>query len=152
MRFCIVSSNELVVLDSLENIKQYKNAGKRFRVYGAWVGRCEHRRRAYSVSGGILPQKFWNLESLVKLHTTGQPGRRDSIVHRQKHFFDRTVSLVFIDSFRRQLVDVIIRISCLFTLFSERTRKVFSQFRRHICWPCESYIGGENAKNCFLLA
>ena len=34
-RFCIVSSNELVVLDSLENSKQYKNAGKRFRVYGA---------------------------------------------------------------------------------------------------------------------
>ena len=33
--FCIVSSNELVVLDSLENSKQYKNAGKRFRVYGA---------------------------------------------------------------------------------------------------------------------
>ena len=26
--------NELVVLDSLENSKQYKNAGKRFRVYG----------------------------------------------------------------------------------------------------------------------
>ena len=35
MRFCIVSSNELVVLDSLENSKQYQNAGKRFRVYGA---------------------------------------------------------------------------------------------------------------------
>ena len=35
LRFCIVSSNELVVLDSLENSKQYKNAGKRFRVYGA---------------------------------------------------------------------------------------------------------------------
>ena len=35
MRFCIVSSKELVVLDSLENSKQYKNAGKRFRVYGA---------------------------------------------------------------------------------------------------------------------
>ena len=34
LRFCIVSSNELVVLDSLENSKQYKNAGKRFRVYG----------------------------------------------------------------------------------------------------------------------
>ena len=34
--FCIVSSqNELVVLDSLENSKQYKNAGKRFRVYVA---------------------------------------------------------------------------------------------------------------------
>ena len=32
LRFCIVSSNELVVLDSLENSKQYKNAGKRFRV------------------------------------------------------------------------------------------------------------------------
>ena len=31
LRFCIVSSNELVVLDSLENSKQYKNAGKRFR-------------------------------------------------------------------------------------------------------------------------
>ena len=36
-RFCIVSSNELVVLDSLDskqykNDKQYKNAGKRFRV------------------------------------------------------------------------------------------------------------------------
>ena len=30
-RFCIVRSNELVVLDSLENNKQYKNAGKRFR-------------------------------------------------------------------------------------------------------------------------
>ena len=40
LRFCIVSSNELVVLDSLENSKQYKNAGKRFRVYGAlvWTG------------------------------------------------------------------------------------------------------------------
>ena len=37
LRFCIVSSNELVVLDSLENSKQYKNAGKRFRVYGALV-------------------------------------------------------------------------------------------------------------------
>ena len=35
LRFCIVSSNGLVVLDSLENSKQYKNAGKRFRVYGA---------------------------------------------------------------------------------------------------------------------
>ena len=34
LRFCIVSSNELVVLDSLENSKQYKNAGKPFRVYG----------------------------------------------------------------------------------------------------------------------
>ena len=34
LRFCIVSSNELVVLDSLENSKQYKNAGKRFRVHG----------------------------------------------------------------------------------------------------------------------
>ena len=34
LRFCIVSSNELVVLDSLENSKQYENAGKRFRVYG----------------------------------------------------------------------------------------------------------------------
>ena len=34
LRFCIVSSNELVVLDSLENSKQYKNARKRFRVYG----------------------------------------------------------------------------------------------------------------------
>ena len=33
LRFCIVSSNKLVVLDSLENGKQYKNAGKRFRVY-----------------------------------------------------------------------------------------------------------------------
>ena len=32
--FCVVSTNELVVLDSLENMsKQYKNAGKRFRVY-----------------------------------------------------------------------------------------------------------------------
>ena len=32
------ASNELVVLDSLENYsKQYKNAGKRFRVYGAIV-------------------------------------------------------------------------------------------------------------------
>ena len=37
LRFCIVSSNELVVLDSLENSKQYKNAGKRFRVYGAYI-------------------------------------------------------------------------------------------------------------------
>ena len=27
LRFCIVSSNELVVLDSLEKSKQYKNAG-----------------------------------------------------------------------------------------------------------------------------
>ena len=35
LRFCIVSSNELVVLDSLENSKQYENAGKRFLVYGA---------------------------------------------------------------------------------------------------------------------
>ena len=35
LRFCIVSSNELVVLDSLENSKQYKNAGKRYRVYRA---------------------------------------------------------------------------------------------------------------------
>ena len=35
LRFCIVSSNELVVLDSLEDSKQYKNAGKRFRVYGS---------------------------------------------------------------------------------------------------------------------
>ena len=35
LRFYIVSSNELVVLDSLENSKQYKNAGKHFRVYGA---------------------------------------------------------------------------------------------------------------------
>ena len=33
--FLFVSSNELVVLDSLENSKEYKNAGKRFRVYGA---------------------------------------------------------------------------------------------------------------------
>ena len=32
LHFCNVSSNELVVL---ENSKQYKNAGKRFRVYGA---------------------------------------------------------------------------------------------------------------------
>ena len=36
LRFCIVSSNELVVLDSLEYSKQYKNAGKRFRVHGAY--------------------------------------------------------------------------------------------------------------------
>ena len=35
LRFCIVSSNGLVVLDSLGNSKQNKNAGKRFRVYGA---------------------------------------------------------------------------------------------------------------------
>ena len=35
LRFCIVSSNELVVLDSPENSKQYKNAGKHFRVHGA---------------------------------------------------------------------------------------------------------------------
>ena len=35
LRFCIVSSNELVVLDSLENSRQYKKAGKRFRVHGA---------------------------------------------------------------------------------------------------------------------
>ena len=35
LRFCNVSSNELVVLDSLGNSKQYKNAGKRFHVYGA---------------------------------------------------------------------------------------------------------------------
>ena len=34
LRFCIVSSNELIVLDSLEKSKQYKNAGKRFHVYG----------------------------------------------------------------------------------------------------------------------
>ena len=34
LHFCIVSSNELVVLNSLENSKQYKNAGKRFCVYG----------------------------------------------------------------------------------------------------------------------
>ena len=34
LRFCIVSSNELVVLDSLVNSKQYKNAGKLFLVYG----------------------------------------------------------------------------------------------------------------------
>ena len=40
LRFCIVSSNKLVVLDSLENIKQYKNAGKRFRVYGALTDRA----------------------------------------------------------------------------------------------------------------
>ena len=38
LHFCIVSSNELVVLDSLENSKQYKNEGKRFRVYGALDG------------------------------------------------------------------------------------------------------------------
>ena len=37
LRFCIVLSNELVVLDFLENSKQYKNAGKRFRVDGALV-------------------------------------------------------------------------------------------------------------------
>ena len=37
LRFCIVPNNELVVIDSLENSKQYKNAGKRFRVYGASV-------------------------------------------------------------------------------------------------------------------
>ena len=35
LRFCIVSCNELVVLNSLEDSKQYKNAGKRFCVYGA---------------------------------------------------------------------------------------------------------------------
>ena len=35
LRFCIVPNNELVVIDSLENSKQYKHAGKRFRVYGA---------------------------------------------------------------------------------------------------------------------
>ena len=39
LRFCIASSDELVVLDSLENGKQYKNAGKRFRVYGAYCTR-----------------------------------------------------------------------------------------------------------------
>ena len=39
--FSIVSSNELVVLDSLENSKQYKNAGKRFRVFGA-LRLCAH--------------------------------------------------------------------------------------------------------------
>ena len=30
LRFCIVSSNELVVLDSLENSKQYKKRRKTF--------------------------------------------------------------------------------------------------------------------------
>ena len=44
LRFCIVSNTELLVwhenamhvwLDSHENSKQYKNAGKHFRVYGA---------------------------------------------------------------------------------------------------------------------
>ena len=35
LRFCIVSSNELVVLASHENSKQYKNAGKRFPVHRA---------------------------------------------------------------------------------------------------------------------
>ena len=38
LRFCIVSSNELVVLDSLENSKQYKNAGKCFRVSRGTTG------------------------------------------------------------------------------------------------------------------
>ena len=37
LRFCIVSSHVLVVLDSLENSKKYKNAGKRFRVYGVII-------------------------------------------------------------------------------------------------------------------
>ena len=34
LHFSFVSSNELLVLDSLENSKQYKNAGKLFLVYG----------------------------------------------------------------------------------------------------------------------
>ena len=34
LRFCIVWNNELVVLDSIENSKQYKNSRNRFRVYG----------------------------------------------------------------------------------------------------------------------
>ena len=51
LRFCLVPSNELVVLDSLENSKQYKNAGKRFRVYDAFVASCE---RAFSVNDDNL--------------------------------------------------------------------------------------------------
>ena len=51
LRFCIVSSNELVVLDSLENTKQYKNAGKRFRVYGA-LKRCYETGNNVCTIGG----------------------------------------------------------------------------------------------------
>ena len=40
LRFCIVSSNELAVLDSLENSKQYNKAGKRFRVYAQMRCNC----------------------------------------------------------------------------------------------------------------
>ena len=42
LRFCIFSSNELVVLDFLANSKQYKNAGKRFRVYGGLISHVEN--------------------------------------------------------------------------------------------------------------
>ena len=68
LRFCIVSSNELVVLDSLKNSKQYKNAGKRFRVYGAW-GRIETKKMGvldynFNCSKGMLLWgNFWISEA-----------------------------------------------------------------------------------------
>ena len=53
LHFSFVSSNELLVLDSLENSKQYKNAGKRFRVYGAKT--CEfHGHKSMKVFGTKL--------------------------------------------------------------------------------------------------
>ena len=51
--FCIVSSNELVVLDSLENSKQYKNARKRFRVY-----RPDYRVHDVSVFKNLCFRRF----------------------------------------------------------------------------------------------
>ena len=65
LRFCIVPSNELVVLASLENSKQYKKAGKRFRVHGAY---------RVSTSPTLLNLIYGLLKNIFLLLLPRQPG------------------------------------------------------------------------------
>ena len=61
LHFCIVPSNELVVLDSLENSKQYKNAGKRFRVYGDQVRFSKSERAICRTCSSVYQASTVNL-------------------------------------------------------------------------------------------
>ena len=63
LRFCIVSSDELVVLDSLENGKQYKNAGKRFRCLWLRFQRFADRWHRHVFFSSIL-LTYWISQSI----------------------------------------------------------------------------------------
>ena len=73
LRFCMVSSNELIVLDSLENSKQYKNAGKRFRVYGALVSLPLDRMT--SQTWNCCQTSNYKRNMKTKQHALGHDGR-----------------------------------------------------------------------------